>query len=137
MLAHAGARVVCGGLGGVMEGVARGVHDAHGICAGLIPGHDRSAANPYVSVAICTGIGEKRNEMVIDSSDAVIAIGSNEGTVVEALLAKRSSVAVFGLDFQPVVTGGKRLDAVVLLDDPTDAVARAVAAARARLKVGA
>ena len=136
MLARLGVRVVCGGLGGVMEGVARGVSDAQGICVGLVPGQDRAAANQYVSVVVCTGVGEKRNEMVVDSSDSVIAIGSNEGTVIEALIAKKSTTACFGLDFHPVVTGGKRLDNMEILDDWADAVTRAVEAAQARVRSG-
>lgn len=136
LLARAGARVICGGLGGVMEGVARGVSAAGGFCLGVLPGHDRSAANRYLSAAICGGVGEKRNEMVVDSSDALVVIGSNAGTVIEVLIARKRGVAAFGLDCAPVVTGGTRLDEVVIVDDPVEAVSRAVLAAGARRRAG-
>ncbi|CUU60302.1 TIGR00725 family protein/PPOX class probable F420-dependent enzyme, Rv0121 family [Parafrankia irregularis] len=132
LLAHTGARVVCGGRGGVMEGVALGVQEAGGLCVGILPGHDRTAANRYLGAAICSGVGEKRNEMVVESSDAILVIGSNAGTVIEVLLAKKNGVPVFGLDFAPVATGGRRLDAVVIVDDPAEAVTRAFETARAR-----
>ncbi|WP_206779332.1 TIGR00725 family protein [Frankia sp. EI5c] len=134
LLARAGALVICGGLGGVMEGVARGAHEAGGLCVGIVPGHDRGAANRYLSAVVCSGIGEKRNEMVVDSSDALVVIGGNEGTVNEVLLAKKHGVAAFGLDCAPVVTGGRRLDAVVIVDEPAQAVARAVATAHAGVR---
>ncbi|MEX5637389.1 TIGR00725 family protein [Parafrankia sp. FMc2] len=133
LLARAGGQVVCGGLGGVMEGVARGVREAGGTCVGVLPGHDRAEGNRYLSVAVCAGVGQKRNEMVVDSSDAIVAIGSNEGTLIEALLAKRRGVAVFGLDWSPVRVAERQIDGVVVAADPADVVARAVAAARARV----
>ena len=37
LLAEAGALVVCGGKGGVMEGVCRGVSDAGGASVGILP----------------------------------------------------------------------------------------------------
>jgi len=130
LLAELGARVVCGGLRGVMEGVALGVYEVNGTCVGLLPGGDRADANPYLTVAVCTGIGEKRNEMVVDSSDALIAVGSNEGTVIEALIAKKRGVSVFGLGFGQVAIEGRRLSAVIAAASPADAVNRAVDAAR-------
>jgi uncharacterized protein (TIGR00725 family) len=132
LLAERGARVICGGLRGVMEGVARGVYEAQGTCVGLLPGADRADANPYLSVAVCTGVGEKRNEMVVDSSDAIIAVGSNEGTLIETLIAKKRGISVFGLGFDDLAIGGRRLNAVITVSSPADAVNRAVDAARVR-----
>ena len=53
--------VVCGGLGGVMAAVSRGAAAAGGVVVGLLPGTDRADANPHVTVAIPTGLGELRN----------------------------------------------------------------------------
>ncbi|MGH9055616.1 MAG: TIGR00725 family protein, partial [Acidimicrobiales bacterium] len=60
-LARAGAVVVCGGLGGVMAAVCRGAKGAGGTTVGLLPGTDRSAANPWADVVVPTGLGEARN----------------------------------------------------------------------------
>ena len=57
-LAGAGAIVVCGGLGGVMEAVCRGAKSAGGLTVGVLPGRDPTAANPWVDVVIATGLGE-------------------------------------------------------------------------------
>lgn len=35
----------------------------------------RSQANPFVTVAIPTGLGEMRNALIVRSADAVISIG--------------------------------------------------------------
>lgn len=96
-LARANAVVVCGGLGGVMEAVARGVSEAGGTCIGLLPDSDRSAANPYLTLAIPTGLGELRNGLVVRSADAVIAVDGSWGTMSEIALAMRAGIPVIGL----------------------------------------
>ncbi|HEX8770568.1 MAG TPA: DNA-processing protein DprA, partial [Acidimicrobiales bacterium] len=50
-LAKAGAVVVCGGLGGVMEAACRGAKSVGGLTVGILPGVDRSDANDFVDVA--------------------------------------------------------------------------------------
>ena len=59
-LAEAGAVVVCGGGPGVMEAVCRGARSAGGTTVGLLPGLDRRDGNPYLSVAVPTGMGQGR-----------------------------------------------------------------------------
>ncbi|HEV2634687.1 MAG TPA: TIGR00725 family protein [Actinocrinis sp.] len=90
LLAQRGATVVCGGLGGVMQAVCKGAAQHDGPAIGLLPGRDRSAANPYVSVALATGLGEMRNALVVGSSDGVIAVGGSWGTLSEVALAMRT-----------------------------------------------
>src|SRR5439155_17651671 len=53
--------VICGGRQGVMQAVCEGVARVGGLSIGLLPETDPVAANPYVGVAIATGIGEARN----------------------------------------------------------------------------
>jgi uncharacterized protein (TIGR00725 family) len=72
-VADAGAVLVCGGLGGVMEAACRGAHTAGGLTVGILPGRDRSEANRYVTVAIPTGLGEARNALVVRAAHAVVA----------------------------------------------------------------
>src|SRR5438105_12246838 len=73
-LAQAGAILVCGGLGGVMAAACRGAAQASGVSVGLLPGADRAEANPHVTVAIPTGLGELRNGLIVRAADALIAV---------------------------------------------------------------
>lgn len=96
-LAGAGAVVVTGGLGGVMEAACRGARSRRGMTLGLLPGEDRDEANGWVDVAVATGLGELRNGLIVRASDAVIAVGSSPGTLSEVALALRAGLPVIGL----------------------------------------
>jgi len=96
-LAVAGAMVVCGGLGGVMEAVSRGVRGAGGLTIGVLPGVDPHEANPFVDVPLATGMGEMRNALIVRAARAVIAIGGGHGTLSEVALALRIGTPVVGL----------------------------------------
>src|SRR5690606_23365822 len=65
----------------------RGAKRAGGTAIGIIPGYDRSEANPWVDYVICTGLGEARNALVVASGESVIAIGGGFGTLSEIGLA--------------------------------------------------
>jgi uncharacterized protein (TIGR00725 family) len=82
-LAEAGATVVCGGLGGVMEAVARGAAQAGGTAIGIVPGVSVEEANPYCTHVVASAIGYARNLAVVASGDAVIAVGGEWGTLSE------------------------------------------------------
>lgn len=88
--------VVCGGLGGVMAGACRGATQAGGTTVGILPGRDRGAANPWVHVAVATGLGEARNAVVAATADAVVAIGGEYGTLSEIALALKAGTPVVG-----------------------------------------
>jgi uncharacterized protein (TIGR00725 family) len=96
-LAAAGAVVVTGGLGGVMEAACRGARSRHGTTLGILPGEDREAANGWVQVAVATGLGELRNGLVVRAADALVAIGGGHGTLSEVALALRIGRPVVGL----------------------------------------
>jgi uncharacterized protein (TIGR00725 family) len=98
LVAERGAVLVCGGLGGSMESACRGAKDGGGLTVGILPGPDRSAANPFVDVALPTGLGEARNALVVRAADAVIAIGGGYGTLSEIALALKAGKPVIGLD---------------------------------------
>ena len=97
-LAGRGVVVVCGGLGGAMEAACRGAKAAGGVTVGLLPGGDREAANPFVDVAVATGLGEGRNVLVVRAADVVIAVGGGHGTLSEIALALRAGKRVVGVD---------------------------------------
>ena len=122
-LARAGAVLVCGGLGEVMEAACRGARAAGGITVGLLPGVDRTAGNPHLTVAIATGLGELRNALVIRAADAVVAIGGAYGTLSEVALALKTGVPVIGL-------GTWEIEGIEPVADAERAVARALSLAR-------
>jgi len=86
-LAEAGCVIVCGGRGGVMEAVCRGAATAGGMTIGILPGRSRDEANPFVDVAVPTGIGEARNSIVARTGEVVVAIGGQFGTLSEIAYA--------------------------------------------------
>jgi len=133
LVAEAGAVLVCGGLGGVMEAACRGAAEAGGLTVGILPGGDRDAANPWVRVAVATGLGELRNGVVVGSADVVVAIGGEYGTLSEIALALRAGRPVVGLGTWSLVRPDGAPDArLVVVTDPDDAVSRALALAGRR-----
>jgi uncharacterized protein (TIGR00725 family) len=96
-LAVAGAVVVTGGLGGVMEAACRGARSKRGRTLGILPGDDREAANGWVELAIATGLGELRNGLVVRAADALVAIGGGHGTLSEVAFALKLGRPVVGL----------------------------------------
>jgi len=120
-IALAGAILVCGGLGGVMEAVARGAAAAGGLTVGVLPGPDASAANPWIGVPLPSGLGEARNALVVRFGEAVIAIGGEWGTLSEIALARRTGVPVVLLE--PTLGAGLGLETA---RDAEDAVTRAL-----------
>ena len=86
-LAEAGAVVVCGGMGGVMEAACRGAKAAGGTTVGILPTYQVERANPYCDIVIPSGLGLARNMLVVAAGRAVIAIDGRYGTLSEMALA--------------------------------------------------
>ena len=120
-LARRGALVVCGGLGGVMEAACRGAREEGGTTLALLPGNDRGAANPFVDVAVATGMGEARNALVARTADVVVAVAGEFGTLSEIALALRMGKPVVGLSTWELAKDGHPVDAVMPAAGPADA----------------
>ena len=131
-LGEAGAVVVCGGGGGVMEAVCRGARAAGGTTVGLLPGLDRGDANPHLSVSVPTGLGQGRNLLLVRSSDALVAVGGGFGTLSEIALALRTGVPVVGLATWSLQLEAKPVEAFPVAGDADTAARLALEAARAR-----
>jgi uncharacterized protein (TIGR00725 family) len=80
-----------------MEAACRGAKRAGGTTIGILPGADRAAANPFVDVAIPTGLGEARNALVVRAADGVIAVGGGHGTLSEIAFALKAGKRVIGI----------------------------------------
>jgi hypothetical protein len=78
--------VICGGKQGVMKAACRGAKQEGGLTIGVLP-YTRSEKNDYVDIPIVTGIGHKRNDIIITSADCIIFIAGKWGTLNEISLA--------------------------------------------------
>jgi uncharacterized protein (TIGR00725 family) len=121
-LAARGAVVVCGGLSGVMEHVCRGARAQGGTTVGVLPGTDRLSANPYVDIAIATGLGEARNAVLVSACDAVIAVGGEFGTLSEIALGLKQNKPVVGLETWGLWRSGALSSAIVVSSSAAHAV---------------
>ena len=104
-LAEAGAVLVSGGLGGVMEAASRGAAQAGGTVIGIVPSDSVEHANPHCTHVVATGIGHARNLAVAASGDAVIAVGGAWGTLAEIAFAQALGRVVVALEGAPEVAG--------------------------------
>lgn len=133
LLAKAGFVVVTGGLGGVMEAASRGAREEGGLVLGVLPTTEASDANPFVEVALPTGLGDARNAIVAASGDGVVAVGGSLGTLSEVALALKRGTPVAGLgtwvlDPDRLPPGGRVHEAA----SPEEAVEWVAAAVEAR-----
>ncbi len=129
-IAEAGAVVVCGGLGGVMEAVCRGAHRAGGLTIGILPTGRRTDSNPDVDIAIPTGLGVARNVLVVMAGHAVIAIDGSFGTLTEIAHTLELRKPVFALGSWDLGSAGIDRARYVLVKSPEEAVRRALDAAQ-------
>ena len=121
-LAEAGAVLVCGGMGGVMEAAAGGCVQAGGKAVGILPGSSRLEANPYLTIAVATGMGEARNAVVVRTADAVIAIHGEFGTLSEIALALKMDKPVVGLGTWELAKSGVPVESIVRATTAEEAV---------------
>jgi hypothetical protein len=122
LLAQRGVVVVTGGLGGVMAAACRGAREAGGRTVGLLPGDERSDANPWVDVAIPTGMGEARNALIARAADALIAVGGEFGTLSEIALALKLGRPVVAITSWRLEREGLTIDPILRARDAAEAV---------------
>jgi uncharacterized protein (TIGR00725 family) len=128
-LAEAGAVLVCGGMGGVMEAASGGAAGARGTVIGIVPSDSVEDANPHCTHVVATGIGHARNLAVVASGEAVIAVGGEWGTLSEIGFARRLGRTVAVLRGWTLHGEGAMADApgIVAADSPAEAVEAALA----------
>lgn len=112
--------LLCGGLGGVMEHAAKGARENSGQTIGILPGFDISDANPYIDIAIPTGISHARNIIVVRSGMACIAVEGSYGTLSEIAIALKLKKPVIGLNTWDISPD------IIKAIDPEDAVKNAI-----------
>ncbi len=125
-VARAGAVLVCGGMGGVMEAACRGAKAEKGMTVGILPGDNRNAANEFVDIPIVTGIGHARNVAVVKTGQAVVAIGGSYGTLSEIGYALNAGLPVFGLETWTISRKGRDKCPIIAARTPEEAVRLAI-----------
>ncbi|MDJ0765214.1 MAG: TIGR00725 family protein [Myxococcota bacterium] len=100
-IAQQGWHLLTGGGSGVMAAACQGFREnnAAGTSVGILPAEDAAGANPFVDVAIPTGLGLARNAIIARAASGLIAVGGCSGTLSEIALAwqmNRPIVAIAG-----------------------------------------
>lgn len=97
-LVEAGYTVMCGGVQGFMEAVCKGARSArnytYGCTVGILPDPTKEAANDYVDIVIPTGMGWARNQILVNSADAIVSVAGGAGTLSELAYAWQSGKPV-------------------------------------------
>ena len=83
LIAKNNCLLLCGGHGGVMAAACKGVKHAGGTSIGILPEESKEYANAFVTHSLPTGLGIKRNSLLVDCADVVIAICGGWGTLNE------------------------------------------------------
>jgi uncharacterized protein (TIGR00725 family) len=128
-IADAGAVLVCGGRTGVMEAASKGASEAGGTVVAVLPGVSPADANPYVTYAVATGIGQARNLAVVASGEAVIAVGGEWGTLSEIAFARKLGRPVVAIQSWTLRNRSGTDLGIVEAETPEEAVGTALAAA--------
>jgi len=113
LIAMRGAVLICGGLEGVMEEACRGAKEEGGLTIGVLPGNSALSANPFVDVKIVTAMEWARNQIIALSSDGLIMIQGECGTLSEACQAwayGKPIVAISSTGGYAKALAGKRID---------------------------
>lgn len=139
-LAKAGAIVVTGGKGGIMESAARGAKKNGGTTVGVITG-PRGTANKWTDIEIVTGskIAGLDEVFIPLMCDAVIVIGGGAGTLQEICVSYRNKIPIiiikktFGWSskiLKEIYLDSRKFLKIISAKNPNDAVRKAIKQAK-------
>ncbi len=97
LLAKEGYLVYCGGGRGVMEAVAKGIHEGGGTCVGILKDGTLDEMNEYVHIPMITNMGITRNALLAYNCDVAVAVSGKYGTLSEIAYAMQLEKPVVGL----------------------------------------
>jgi uncharacterized protein (TIGR00725 family) len=135
-LAKAGAVVITGGKGGVMEATARGAKKGNGTTVGIITG-PRGTSNKWIDIEIITGskIAGFDEVFIPLMCDAVIVIGGGAGTLQEICVSYRNKIPIIVIEktfgWAQKIVKEKNLDSrkntkIIKAKDAQDAVKKVI-----------
>lgn len=110
-----------------MEAACKGAKTRGGRTVAFLPRTDRTEANPYVDVALPTGMGEMRNMLIVRAADVVIAVGGEFGTLSEISFALKIGTPVVGIGTWELSKAGVASDAITTATSAAEAVTLALA----------
>ncbi len=118
LIAKEGYTLITGGRFGVMQAASRGARSVDprpetARVIGILPGIDKTGSNPYIDYVIPTGIGWARGQIVVLSSDIIVAIGGSSGTLAEMAYSwdyKKTIIAFTGVEGWSNNLAGKTMD---------------------------
>lgn len=102
-----------------MEFASKGAKEAGGLTIGILPGTSKDEANDYIDIPIVTGLGHARNVVIAHSSDSIIAISGEHGTLSEIAIGLKLKKTVIGLNTWDI-------EGVILAKTPAEAVEKAI-----------
>ncbi|NHJ84043.1 MAG: TIGR00725 family protein [Asgard group archaeon] len=129
-------RIINGGLFGVMEAVCKGARESNmytdGNIIGVIPSLEKEQANDYCDIVIASGISYARNQIIVASADAIVAIGGGSGTLSEIAFAWQLNKPIFAVKtkqgWSAKLAGSriddKRSDIVIEVSTPEDLISK-------------
>lgn len=93
-----------------MEAAAYGAKQEGGITLGILPGTLREEANPWIDIAVLSGMGHARNAFIAQSSDALIAVNGEYGTLSEIAFGLKMGKTVIVLESKWEIEGTYRAE---------------------------
>lgn len=115
-----------------MEWAALGAREAGGETLGILPGKlEEGGANSQLDWAVYTDLGQARNQIIVQSAAAVVAVGGGWGTLSEIALALKHRIPVILLESFSLQLPDGTDDALLhTADSAADAVRLAIKHAR-------
>jgi uncharacterized protein (TIGR00725 family) len=126
LIAQAGYILICGGLAGVMESACKGAKDGGGLTIGVLPGISKDSANPYVDIALPTGLDQARNIIIVRASSVIIAIEGGYGTLSEIAYALKLNIPVIGLNTWEISSERYKESGIIKVKTAKEAVDTAI-----------
>src|SRR2546430_17660874 len=80
LLAKHGAVVINGGFGGVMGAASEGAASEGGTGGGILPDTGRGGAEPHLTIALPTGLGQGRNTVFVPTAGKGDPVRARWGT---------------------------------------------------------
>jgi len=137
LIAKEGYTLITGGRQGIMQAASRGAKSLNprpetSRVIGILPGIDETGSNPYIDYVIPTGVGWARNQIVVLSSDIVVAIGGGAGTLCElsySWVYKKPILAFTGMDgwsnnLAGKIIDDKRTEPIIEVTTPEEAISK-------------
>jgi len=98
LIANEGWALLTGGRNaGVMDAASKGAKQANGLTIGILPTTEKGSISGSVDLPIITDMHNARNNIIVLTSDVLVACGMGPGTASEIALAIKANKVVIML----------------------------------------